>query len=137
MKRGAANEVEGPGVNWTSPVSLPLSTHCLPACRESSGTKEGSRGSREQTSFILAGPYLPATIFSGRVPQDSAGLGPERTHACRLGVQAVSEQSFKIPQNQAPQKSSEEPPGPQNQPQQSPTRSMPTSLCLTQILPVL
>lgn len=65
VKRGAANEVEGPGVNWTSPVSLPLSTHCLPACRENSGAKEGSRGSHEQTSFILVGPYLPATIFSG------------------------------------------------------------------------
>lgn len=99
MKRGAANEVEGPSVNRTSPVSLPLSTHCLPACRENSGAKEGSRGSREQTSFILAGLYLPATIFSGRVHQDSAGLGPERTHTHHLGVQAVSEQSSKIPQN--------------------------------------
>lgn len=28
-------------------------------------------------------------------PQDSVGLGPERMHACHLGVEAVSEQSSK------------------------------------------
>lgn len=81
-------------------------------------------------SFTLAGLYLPTTIFSGCVHQDSAGLGPERMHACHLGAEAVSEQSSKIPENRVPQKSSEEPWGPQNQPQQPLTRSMPTSLYL-------
>lgn len=70
-------------------------------------------------------------------PQDSVGLGPERMHACHLGVEAVSEQSSKNSTEPSTPEGIARPWEPQNQLQQAPCGPMPTPLHSAQILPVL
>lgn len=52
-------------------------------------------------NFTLTGPYFPAAypLLMIHPPYDSAGLGPERIHACQLGVEEVSKQSSKTLHN--------------------------------------